>query len=51
MEFGWIESLWDNEFTVPEDSKSGDYFNVIYKAVAGKEKHITRYAQFIIHVI
>lgn len=43
--------LTDNEFTVPEDARSGDHFNVIYKVVAGKEKHITRYAQFIIHVV
>ena len=41
----------NNKFTVPEDAEAGDYFNVIYKVVAGKEKRITRYAQFIIHVV
>lgn len=42
--------LKDDVFTIPEDARSNDWFSVIVRVVSGKEYHITRYGQIIIHV-
>lgn len=47
----WEPMHYCTRFTVPNDAKPGDYFNIILEVQDDAEKPMTRYSQVIVHVV